>query len=122
MADSAAQQRVRSQLLELRVKFIERTLGEVALIQRQLALLNQAQSVDLAAILAIAHKIHGGGATLGLPRLSERAAQIEQLLSQSIASDDWPLDAHTCAQLSMHAEQLSAEVAAAAAARAAAPN
>lgn len=64
---------IADRLAALRVKFIERSVGDCEQLLRLLGV----DAPDLTPIGAIAHRLAGGGGTVGLPAVSVAAAALE---------------------------------------------
>lgn len=67
-----------ARMAELRVKFLERTTGEIETLRASVARLDE-DAGALTAIRDLAHRACGTGATLGFEGISECAARIEAL-------------------------------------------
>lgn len=95
---------IRQRMNSLGVKFVRRTLGELAELQELLA---KARAGDAAAVRemeVMAHKIHGTGATFGFTGISECAGKIEYLAVPVF-------DASSANQVQEHLKQLQVELA-----------
>jgi HPt (histidine-containing phosphotransfer) domain-containing protein len=95
-------------MAELKEKFIERTHGELRTVQGSLAALEAGDTSALHAIVQLAHRMTGTGATLGLEALSERAMEVERL-GETVPAGTAP-DAATLAQLRAAIDALGAEL------------
>ena len=98
----------RARLVELRVKLIERTHGELATMRQSLAQLQGGESAELGEIVRLAHRMSGTGATLGLDALGEQAQRVEKL-AESLSSA--AIDAGARRTLTAAIESLAAELA-----------
>ena len=98
----------RARMAELKEKFIERTHGELRTVQGSLAALEAGDTSALHAIVQLAHRMTGTGATLGLEALSERAQEIEKLGEAQRAGS--PPDAAARSRLGAAIGALAAEL------------
>ena len=95
--------RLRAQMAELGVKFLERTRAEAVTI---LALIDRLGAADCGPatqpacteLAYLVHRIHGGGATFGFNMLSEQAGEMERLLDP-VARNGQPVTAELVKQL-----------------------
>jgi CheY-like chemotaxis protein len=74
--------RLREQFTQLREKFLQRTSGELPLLQALLERLHHGDSTVLEQLEKSVHKIHGGGATFGFAAVSESARAFEHLVEE----------------------------------------
>jgi HPt (histidine-containing phosphotransfer) domain-containing protein len=77
MTDAGGMQ---DKLGQLGVKFLERTLGEIATLQKLLVAARSGEAPAREELRHLAHRMHGTGATLGFPEISEQAGHIERLV------------------------------------------
>lgn len=82
---------IANRLAQLRVKFVQRSVEDCALMTRML----DADAPDLTPVCAIAHRLAGGGGTVGLPAVSEAATALEDAC-----------DARDLAAMRRHAHEL----------------
>ena len=67
------------QIADIGVRFLKRTLGEIAQLSGCLQSVRDGSVDSLKQLERLAHKIHGSGAMFGFDELSERASEIERL-------------------------------------------
>jgi HPt (histidine-containing phosphotransfer) domain-containing protein len=84
--DSGANTPMQERLNQLGVKFLQRTMGEIASLRDCLARARSGESQALEPLQHLAHKIHGTGATLGFAAISVCAEKIERLAEQATGS------------------------------------
>ena len=72
---------LQQQIADIGVRFVKRTIGEVAQLRAYLDSARCGSLDSLKELERLAHKISGSGAMFGFDELSERASQIERLAS-----------------------------------------
>lgn len=83
MNDQQAQ--IRERMQQLGVKFAQRTQGELVSMRDLVEQARQGDTEALRNLELLSHKIHGTGATFGLTGISDRAGEIEHLVSEAVA-------------------------------------
>ncbi len=99
----------RARLAELKQKFVERSQGELQTLRDSFAALQSGDATALSALVQLAHRMSGTGATLGLEALSDCAQHIEKL-AESPPPGSLP-GADVMARLGSAIEALAAELA-----------
>jgi len=69
--------KMQQQLGEIGLRYLKRTLGEIATLRELLAKLRAGAGESLKDIEHLSHKIHGSGAMFGFDHLSSQAREIE---------------------------------------------
>lgn len=64
---------IADRLAAIRARFVERSIGDCEQLQQML----DADAPDLTPVCVIAHRLAGGGGTVGLPTVSAAAAALE---------------------------------------------
>jgi HPt (histidine-containing phosphotransfer) domain-containing protein len=85
--DAGDEAGLRAHVARLSGKFLERTAAQAATLRRLIECLQAGDSSSVASMHAIAHQIHGAGATFDFPAVSECAAEIERLSHQLLAAE-----------------------------------
>ena len=99
----------RALMVEITMKFIERTRAELETLRARLPALGAGDSAALAEIRNLAHRICGTGATLGFDALADLAHALEKI-ADAQPPDQRP-DAAAMQQLARGIDALVAEVA-----------
>jgi HPt (histidine-containing phosphotransfer) domain-containing protein len=73
----AEDNRMQQQLGEIGLRYLKRTVTEIATLRDMLAKLRAGEASSLKEIEHLSHKIHGSGAMFGFDALSSEARQIE---------------------------------------------
>jgi HPt (histidine-containing phosphotransfer) domain-containing protein len=89
---------VQSRLRELAVRFVQRSLGEVATLRDLMTRVRENDRDALTELEKLSHKIHGTAATVGYRSVSGRAGEIERLAEAALASESG-LDQEGCARI-----------------------
>lgn len=79
--------RARGQFAELSGRFLARSAVHVETLRQLIDKLQAGAASDVVAMHAIAHKMHGAGATLGFPAVSTHAAEIERISQHLLEAD-----------------------------------
>ena len=85
--DAGDEAGLRAHAARLSGKFLERTAAQAASLRRLIECLQAGDSTSVASMHAIAHQIHGAGATFDFPAVSECAAEIERLSHHLLAAE-----------------------------------
>lgn len=99
----------RARMVELKHKFVERSQGDVQTLRGSFAALQSGDASALRALVQLAHRMSGTGATLGLEALSDCAQHIEKL-AEAQPPGSRP-DADFMSRLGSAIEALAAELA-----------
>jgi diguanylate cyclase (GGDEF)-like protein len=83
----ALNSRPRMQFADLSGKFLARSAVNVETLRQLIDNLQAGAASDVASMHAIAHKMHGAGATLDFPAVSQHAAEIESISRHLLAAD-----------------------------------
>jgi HPt (histidine-containing phosphotransfer) domain-containing protein len=83
---------LQNQIADIGVRFLKRTIGEVAQLREFLDSARAGSLDSLKQLERLGHKIHGSGAMFGFDELSERASEIERLASTGRSNDSKSLD------------------------------
>lgn len=97
---------IQQRMDQLRVQFVNRTLGELAGVDDLLQRVRQGDAAALRDMELLAHKIHGTGATFGLVGISAHAGDIERM----VASEKSPGGAMQFASDAERAERIAASL------------
>jgi two-component system cell cycle response regulator len=71
---------------ELSGRFLARSVGHVETLRQLIDNLQSGAASDVVSMHAIAHKMHGAGATLDFPAISQHAAEIERISQHLLAA------------------------------------
>lgn len=108
-ADTPDRAAVQSRLRELAVRFVQRSLGEVATMRELMARVRVKDRDALAELEKLSHKIHGTAATVGYRSVSDRAGEIERLAEGALGSDAG-LDQEGCERIEALLTALEADL------------
>jgi HPt (histidine-containing phosphotransfer) domain-containing protein len=84
----AEENKVQQQLGEIGLRYLKRTLGEIATLRGLLVQLQAGEKERLKEIEHLSHKIHGSGAMFGFDHLSSQAREIEIAAGNEADSPD----------------------------------
>lgn len=82
------QEKLQRQIADIGVRYLKRTLGELAQLRDLLASARAGTPDALKQLERMAHKIHGSGAMFGFDEVSERANELERLVANGSTDDD----------------------------------
>jgi HPt (histidine-containing phosphotransfer) domain-containing protein len=102
-----------SKITSLIDTFLERTAGEVVLLEELIARIGRGERSLLPEVEGLAHRIHGAGHMFGFPQISASGAAIERLAIANARSPGSDCDPAALRQLTYCTEQLALAVASA---------
>jgi HPt (histidine-containing phosphotransfer) domain-containing protein len=103
-----------SKITSLIDTFLERTAGEVVLLEELIARIRRGERSLLPEVEGLAHRIHGAGHMFGFPQVGASGAAIERLAIANTPALGLNCDPAALRQLTHCTEQLALAVAAAA--------